>query len=77
MSNDEMNASIDIRRNSFKYPSIKSGGNLVKTGTYFVMYTIINVVSIIDTQIVVIFDEEFGITPKDDNHTQLININGA
>jgi len=51
---------------------LKSGGNSAKTGTYFVMYTIINVESIIDTQIVVIFDEEFGIIPKDDSHRQLI-----
>lgn len=36
------------------------------------MYTMINIESIIDTEIVVIFDEEFGIIPKDDSHTQLI-----
>jgi len=36
------------------------------------MYTVINIEIIIDTQIVVIFDEELGIIPKDDSHTQLI-----
>jgi len=32
----------------------------------------INIEIIIDTQIVVIFDEELGIIPKDESHTQLI-----
>jgi len=51
---------------------LKSGGNSAKTGTYLVMYVMINIEVIIDTQIVMIFDEELGITPKDDSHTQLI-----
>jgi len=38
------------------------------------MYTMTNIESIIDTQIVVIFDEEFGIILKDDSHTQLITV---
>jgi len=36
------------------------------------MYAMINIEIIIDTLIVVIFDEELGITPKDDSQTQLI-----
>lgn len=36
------------------------------------MYTMINIEITIDTQIVVIFDKELDIIPKDDSHIQLI-----
>lgn len=36
------------------------------------MYTMVNIEITIDTQIVVIFDKELDIIPKDDSHTQLI-----
>lgn len=64
---------MHVNVGKIKY-SLKFGGRSVKTGTYFVMYTITKVESIIDTQIVVIFDVEFGIIQKEESQRQLITV---